>query len=92
MGAKVTFLEWLAERYATTLEPQHRVFSRWLDENPPANEYGFTMDQVNALVGERREAFDRWMRGQTMALTEDGESIVYPHDLYAFLMGLPNLD
>lgn len=91
MGAKVTFLEWLAERYATTLEPQHRVFSRWLEENPPAHEYGYTMDQVNALVGDRREAFDRWMRGQTVALSDAG-AIVYPHDLYSFLMGMPNLD
>lgn len=76
----------------TTLGAQHRVFSRWLEENPPAHEYGFTPDQVDALVGDRREAFNQWMDGQTMALNDDGESIVYPHDLYAFLTGAPNLD
>lgn len=76
----------------TTIGAQHRVFSRWLEENPPAHEYGFTANQVGALVGDRWEAFNRWMDGQTMALTDDGKCIVYPHDLYSFLMGLPNLD
>lgn len=92
MVAQLTFIEWLAERYGSKWEAEDRAFHEWMEANPPAHEYGYPPKQVDALVGDRREAFDRWIYGQTMALSDDGESIVYPHDLYSFLIGTPNLD
>jgi len=36
---------------------------------PPADcKHGYTADQLDAILGDRRGAFDHWMRGQTCAV------------------------
>lgn len=38
---------------------------------------GVTQDELDAILGDRRQEFDRWMRGQTMSVC-DGRT--YVHD------------
>lgn len=47
----------------------------------PQNELGYTVQQIqDILTPEEERRFWRWMNGQTMAITDSGEYIVYPHD------------
>ena len=52
---------------------------------------GYTVNQLEEILGDRIDEFGQWMRGQTMALCEgqrDGEAhgvAVYPWDLKRFL-------
>ena len=39
--------------------------------------YGYTRDEIEALVGDRIDAFNHWMRGQTGSIC-DGQ--LYDHD------------
>ena len=38
-------------------------------------------------LGERFEDFKMWMRGQTVAIADDGEVVYYPHDVDRYLSG-----
>ncbi len=58
----------------------------------PDHEMGFRESTLKREMGEGFDAFDRWMRGQTVAVSEDGEVIYYPHDVYRYLDGRPIVD
>lgn len=70
----------------------------------PECRLGYTEVQLDAILGDRRANFNRWMRGQTIALCggpRDGGDrtctvphgvAVYPWDLENFLRGGPILD
>lgn len=39
----------------------------------PLCKYGYTKEQIDDILGERSEEFNRWMYGQTMALCDGRE-------------------
>lgn len=65
--------------------------------------YGFTNKQIQTIMGNRLEAFQKWMRGQTVCCcpgmsqgcdnTDHRDStIVFEEDVVRFLKGLPIVD
>jgi hypothetical protein len=48
-----------------------------MDLRDPSCPYGYTSDDLRAILGDRMETFWRWMTGQTMSLC-DGSA--YDHD------------
>lgn len=52
---------------------------------PHTNRLGYSKEEVDAVIGERREEFDDWMRGQTVAVGDDGGALVYIYDLWRFV-------
>lgn len=44
------------------------------------------------LPQDQMQRFERWMRGQTLALADDGDHVVYTHDFERFLARLPIVD
>lgn len=75
---------------------------------PPECSMGYTSAQLDTILGTDRERFNRWMRGQTVALCDGREYdhvtkeyhetghahgvVVYGTDLRNFLVGGPVLD
>lgn len=59
----------------------------------PACTLGYTLEQVEEIVGEARiKEFERWIRGQTFAVCADHGSVIYGYDLKNFLRDGPILD
>lgn len=68
----------------------------------PLCKYGYTRKQVERIMGKRLGQFDKWMRGQTMAICEVKPGwpgckkahglITYQIDVECFLAGLDPLD
>ncbi len=74
----------------------------------PECSLGYTDDQLDQILGQRRQEFNKWMSGQTVALCDGREydyatggyiptgkahgSATYPQDLQRFLDGRPIID
>jgi hypothetical protein len=60
---------------------------------PPDHQYGYRISTLEKLFGPALyEKFCKWFVGQTAALSESGEQIVYPHDVKQFLAGGGDLE
>ena len=89
--SQLSFVDWLAERYAAAFSREQKLFEQWREENLPDHEYGYTWPRAVEVAGDE-DGLRTFMYGQTMALTDDGQSVIYPDDLWRFVSGLPNTD
>jgi len=59
---------------------------------PKYSELGYIEDELVEILGDRREAFGKWMYGQTAAWLPDLGVVTHPWDVKRFLTGLPVID
>lgn len=59
---------------------------------PKFHDLGYTEDELTEILGDKREAFGKWMWCQTVAAHPDLGLLTYPRDVKRFLAGLPVID
>jgi hypothetical protein len=66
---------------------KYKKESKRLDQLPtPKHPFGFSYEQVKEIMSaEELIRFNKWMDGQTCSSDDEGNTVIYTHDVERFL-------